>query len=80
METGYGRHTIVVEVEVDNESLLSQLMKLRDHANELSAMATRIIHEIQQVKTETGSDKLLLDPKAVAQAICGTDQEAQEKS
>lgn len=48
MENGFGRHTLVFEVNVDHENLISRLLTLKEQAMEVAAEANRIISDLQQ--------------------------------
>lgn len=50
MNTGFGKHTLVFEVDVNNDELISRLLKLQEKANDVAAEAGRIILELQQVE------------------------------
>lgn len=48
MNTGFERYTLVFEVNVDRESLISRLLTLKEQASAVAAEANRIISDLQQ--------------------------------
>lgn len=48
MDTGYGRNTLVVKVDFDEDHLLAQLMKLRAQAQDVMTTANQLISQLQQ--------------------------------
>ncbi|MEQ2444578.1 hypothetical protein WMO64_14015 [Pseudoflavonifractor sp. CLA-AP-H29] len=50
MNTGFGKHTLVFEVDVNNDELISRLLKLQEKASDVAAEAGRIILELRQAE------------------------------
>ena len=49
MDAGFGRHTLVFEIDVKNDALIPRLLRLKEQANEVAMEAGQIIRELQQV-------------------------------
>lgn len=56
MDMGYGKNTLVVEVDVNEDTLLAQLMKVKNLAGDLFHEANNLIRQLQQVKKEAGTE------------------------
>lgn len=54
MDTGYGRHTVVFEIDVNEDNLLSRLVELDTKASEVSALARKLIRELSQRQQNKG--------------------------
>ena len=48
MNTGFERYTLVFEVNVDRESLISRLLTLKEQASAVAVEANGIISDLQQ--------------------------------
>ena len=49
LDAGFGRHTLVFEIDVNNDDLIPRLLRLKEQANEVAMEAGQIIRELQQV-------------------------------
>ena len=49
MDAGFGRHTLVFEIDVNNDDLIPRLLRLKEQAKEVAMEAGQIIRELQQV-------------------------------
>ena len=49
MDTGFGVHTLVFKIDVNENSVISRLLNLQEQANAVAVEAGRIIRELQQV-------------------------------
>ncbi len=52
MEYGYGKHSLIVEISVDQLGLIRKLTELSDRASEVSALARSLIGDLRQEGAE----------------------------